>query len=286
MTIEATEMRRPGTRGLSPEAARLVEEHLHLIPALTRSTAAHYPQHADREELRQAAALGLVEAALRFDPVRGVPFDRWAVTRVRGAIIDAARAIDRAPRSVRAISRRIDAVSDELAQRLGRTPTSKELATEAKMSIAELDEHRARRNAGVVLSLEAPVNDEAGSAVGLADVLTDPDAPTPESAVDAEAVLGSLREAVRLLPPRLHTVIYGYFVAGRSSIELAEELGVTEARIAQIRAEGLAMMRHALAGPLGRTPGSDSVGRRAARTRDQYAQSVLAAIPRQRQVAC
>lgn len=265
---------RTGSGTLSPEAAKLVEDHLCLIPALTASIASHYPRHADREELAQAAALGLVEAALRYDPERGVPFECWASTRVRGAVVDAVRAIDFAPRSVRATSRHIDVTQDELSQKLGRTPTTRELADALKMSVRELDEHRARRYAGVVLSLDAPADSGDGSPVGLADVLAEVDGVGPETAYDEAECIALLREALRLLPERLYAVIHGYFVLGRTSLDLAEELGVTESRIAQMRAEGLAMMRHGLAGPLERTTGNESVGRRAARSREAYASAV------------
>jgi RNA polymerase sigma factor for flagellar operon FliA len=260
---------------LSPEAAKLVEQHMSLIPSLTASMAAHYPRHADREELAQAAALGLVEAALRFDPARGVPFERWAVARVRGAVVDAIRAIDFAPRSVRSTARHIDAAAETLCQDLGRTPTNEELAATLHMSIDELHDHRARRNSALVVSLDAPAATTEGATTGLADVLIDLDAPTPDAVVDEAESLAMLGAAVRLLPERMRTVIDGYFIAGRTSLELADELGVTESRIAQMRAEGLAMMRHALAGPLDRRmSGESGVGRRAARSREAYAAAV------------
>ena len=263
-----------GARTLSPEAAKLVEEHLSLIPALTAGMAAHYPRHADREELAQAAALGLVEAALRFDPTRGVPFDRWANTRIRGAVVDAIRAIDFAPRSVRSTSRHIDAAHEALTQQLGRTPTMTELATTLTMSVRELHDHRARRDSARVLSLDAPAATMEGSTAGLADVLVEMDAPTPDSVVEEAESIALLGAALRLLPERLRIVIDGYFVAGRTSLELADQLGVTESRIAQMRAEGLALMRHALAGPLDRRLAAGTVGRRAARSRDAYVAAV------------
>jgi RNA polymerase sigma factor for flagellar operon FliA len=262
-------------KSLSPEAAKLVEEHLSLIPALTAGMAARYPRHADREELAQAAALGLVEAALRFDPSRGVPFERWAVTRVRGAVVDAIRAIDFAPRSVRSRSRHVDAAHEALSQDLGRTPTTTELAATLKMSARELNDLRARRETARVLSLDAPAATAEATTTGLADLLVERDAPTPEDVVEEAESLALLGAALRLLPGRLRVVIDGYFVAGRTSLELAEELGVTESRIAQMRAEGLAMMRQALAGPLERRTAVDGgVGRRAARSREAYVAAV------------
>ena len=67
----------------------------------------HFPRHVDRDELARAGALGLVEAARRFDESRGVPFDRFAAQRIRGAILDAVRAADWAPRSVRTLARKL-----------------------------------------------------------------------------------------------------------------------------------------------------------------------------------
>ena len=276
MTAVTAQPARPSSRTLSREQAELVEKHMCLIPALTSSIASHYPRHADRDELTQAAALGLVEAALRYDPERGVPFECWATARMRGAVIDAVRAIDFAPRSVRATSRRIDAAEEELGAKLGRTPTAREVAEHLEMSVRELDEHRARRHSGLVLSLDAPTDATEGSPVGLAEVLADPGGLTPEEAVDEAESLALLHEAVRLLPERLHAVVHGYFVAGRTSLDLAEELGVTESRIAQMRAEGLAMLRHALGDLLGRSASTNPVGRRAASSREAYATEVAA----------
>ena len=82
------------------EVHRLIEEHLPLVRHVVFQVAVHFPRHVDREELATAGALGLVEAARRYDESRGVPFDRFAAQRIRGAILDAVRAADWAPRSV------------------------------------------------------------------------------------------------------------------------------------------------------------------------------------------
>ena len=90
---------------LSDEARDLVVRHLPMVKQVVAGVAAHYPRHTDREELVQAATLGLVEAAARYDGSRGVPFDRWAALRVRGAIVDAVRGLDFAPRVLRSAKR-------------------------------------------------------------------------------------------------------------------------------------------------------------------------------------
>ena len=88
------------------DTSALIEANLPLVHHVVLQVAGHFPRHVDRQELARAGALGLVEAAQRFDPSRGVPFDRFAARRIRGAILDAVRAVDWAPRSVRAQARR------------------------------------------------------------------------------------------------------------------------------------------------------------------------------------
>ena len=89
------------------ELHALIEQHLPLVRHVVFQVAVHFPRHVDREELATAGALGLVEAARRYDESRGVPFDRFAAQRIRGAILDAVRAADWAPRSVRTLARKL-----------------------------------------------------------------------------------------------------------------------------------------------------------------------------------
>lgn len=83
---------------------RLIEDNLELVNHIVFQVAVHFPRHVDRDDLARAGALGLVEAAQRFDESKGVPFQRFAAQRIRGSIIDAVRAADWAPRSVRSLS--------------------------------------------------------------------------------------------------------------------------------------------------------------------------------------
>src|SRR6476619_6135568 len=116
----------------------LIEQHLPLVRHVVFQVAVHFPRHVDREELATAGALGLVEAARRYDESRGVPFDRFAAQRIRGAILDAVRAADWAPRSVRTLARRLEAAEQKLATELGRVPSPGETAAALSLSRAEL----------------------------------------------------------------------------------------------------------------------------------------------------
>ena len=231
----------------------LIEQHLPLVRHVVFQVAVHFPRHVDREELATAGALGLVEAARRYDESRGVPFDRFAAQRIRGAILDAVRAADWAPRSVRTLARKLEAVEQRLATELGRVPNVHETAEALGMKREELSRLQDRMFRSVVLALEYEVSD-ADEELTLVDVLADDSMKEPPEELETRELHSYLRDAVNLLPERHRLVIVGYFLEGRKSQDLAQLLGVTESRIspAALRGPGDAEGRHR--GPVRRRP--------------------------------
>jgi len=230
------------TATLDPAARKLVEQHLPLVRLVVSGVAAKFPRHADREDLASAGAVGLVEAARRFDPALGVPFARYASTRIRGAVLDAARSVDFAPRSVRGAEREIAAVQEKLSIDLGREATRSEVAAALGTTVEALADHDSRQHRSVVISLDAPADGPGGPA-SLAESILDSAAPDPLRRVEQRERHGYVRDAIALLPDRLRTVVVGYFLEGRTSADLADELGVTESRVSQLRSEGIALLR-------------------------------------------
>jgi RNA polymerase sigma factor for flagellar operon FliA len=221
----------------------MIEANLPLVKHIVLQVAVHFPRHVEREELARAGALGLVEAARRFDESRGVPFDRFAAQRIRGAILDAVRAADWAPRSVRTLARKLEATEQRLASRLGRVPTTEEMAEALSMDTSELARLRDRMFRSVVLALEHEVSDDVDDDLTLVDVLVDHTAIEPSEELETRELHAYLRDAIALLPERQRMVIIGYFLEGRTSQDLARFLGVTESRISQIRSEAVQMLK-------------------------------------------
>ena len=224
--------------------------------------------------------LGLVEAARRYDESRGVPFDRFAAQRIRGAILDAVRAADWAPRSVRTLARRLEGVEQRLATELGRVPSAKEMAGALGMTDAELARLQDRLFRSVVLALEHEVNDAGDEDLTLVDVLRDRSVTEPLEELESRELHAYLRDAVHLLPERHRLVIVGYFLEGRTSQELARFLGVTESRVSQLRSEALTMLKDGIeaqyAGPV--VAPEASIGR-VARRKAGYAAAIAEASP-------
>lgn len=228
------------------EVTALIEEHLPLVNHVVFQVAVHFPRHVDRDELARAGALGLVEAAKRYDEARGVPFNRFAAQRIRGAIIDGVRAADWAPRSVRALARRLDQVEQRLANQLGRVPSLAETAQALDISREELDRLRDRLFRSVVLAFDSLIGDSEDEELTLVDVLEDPDGREPAEELEQRELAAYLRDAVSLLPERHRLVVVGYFLEERTSADLARFLGVTESRVSQMRTEALAMLRQGI----------------------------------------
>src|SRR5436309_15998857 len=157
----------------------LIESHLGLVRQVLSTVAGHFPRHADREELAQAARLGLVEAAHRFDAERGVPFERWAALRIRGAILDSVRAVDFAPRTLRSSMRQAESARTELEAELRRTPTALEHAERLGMSVRALTALEGRAHRALVISLDAGVDRAEDEPRTLASTLVDPHQPNP-----------------------------------------------------------------------------------------------------------
>ncbi|MDZ7678926.1 MAG: sigma-70 family RNA polymerase sigma factor [Acidimicrobiales bacterium] len=229
---------------MNAEQQALVDSHLPLVEHLVLRASAGFPRHVDRGELIAAGTLGLVEAALRFDADRGVPFGRYAARRIRGAVLDAVRSADWAPRSTRQMARQADAATQAFASRTGRTPSDTELSGELGVAESEIQELRGRVHRGVVQSLELrPTDDEGTSPL---ERLVDRSASSPDEVLEQEELKGYLRAALKHLPERHRIVVVGHYIEQRSFEELAEFLGVTPSRVSQLRADAVEMIRDAI----------------------------------------
>jgi RNA polymerase sigma factor for flagellar operon FliA len=260
---------------MEPELTELIEKHLPLVKHIVFQVAVHFPRHVDREELARAGALGLVEAARRYDDDRGVPFERFAAQRIRGAILDAVRAADWAPRSVRSLARKLEGTEQRLATELGRVPSVDEMSKALGMSRAELNRLQDRMFRSVVLALEHETADDVEKDLTLVDVLVDEQSIEPSVELETRELHGYMRDAISLLPERHRLVIIGYFLEGKTSQDLAEFLNVTESRISQLRSESLLMLKEGIeAQYLNDSPEPGDVSGRVARRKATYAKGI------------
>lgn len=217
----------------------VVRQHMPLVGHLVREMLARVPAHVNRDDLLSAGYAALVAAARGYDEERGVPFARFAATRVRGALLDELRGLDWASRSVRQRARRTDSARQELTAELGRTPMIGEVAERLGCSVEDIESADDDVQRAVVFSLQG------FATAGADDMVTEPSLGPEELLVRRERI-GYLRHAIDALPERLRAVVTGYFFEERPMAAIAAELGVTESRVSQLRAEALTLLKEGL----------------------------------------
>jgi RNA polymerase sigma factor for flagellar operon FliA len=230
--------RRPSTPATDPATGDdLATTNLPLVGYLVSEILQRVPGHIRRDDLTSAGYLALVQAARAYDPERGVPFSRYAATRIRGALVDELRSHDWASRSVRARARQIDQAREQLSGDAGQRPSDDQVARHLGIGRDDVhavagDVHRA-----VLTSLQ-----HLGESADV-DALVPAHEPAPDEDILHRERLGYLTDSVAELPERLQRVIVGVFLEERPLAELAAELGVSESRVSQIRAEALQLLR-------------------------------------------
>jgi RNA polymerase sigma factor FliA len=221
------------------EQEALIRQHMPLVGHLVRDMLTRIPNHIHRDDLTSAGLHALVTAGRGWDPDRGIPFHRFASTRIRGAILDELRSLDWATRSVRTKARASDTTRQSLTTTLGRTPSNEELAQALGTTTSDVHQTETDVQRAAVLSLQ-------GFATFSADDLVTERTPGPEDMLLRREQIGYLHHAIASLPERLVTVITEYFLNERPMAEIAADLGVTESRISQLRAEALSLLRDGL----------------------------------------
>lgn len=216
----------------------LLARYIGLVHHAAREVAPRVRDAVSLEELFSAGSLGLLQAMEGFDLDRKLAFSTFAMRRIRGAILDELRARDPLSRADRAHVRRLDQAVAELEQRLGRAPLSEEVAQHLGIPSDEVARLKARTAAVGSVSLEGEPNGRA-----LADTIGDDADEAMYGALDRAERHGALQEALDALPSRERHILAQSYFAERPLREIARELGVTESRVCQLRAQALNRLR-------------------------------------------
>ena len=242
--------RRYKSDGDSAARERLVVAYSPMVKFVAGRLGAGLPSHVDDADLISYGLMGLIGAIERFEPERGIKFETFAMTRIRGAIIDELRSLDWVPRSVRSRAREIERAIVELERNLMRAPTDEEMANELDMSMDEFQDALIQISNSTIAALDElwTVSDSSGDQISLLDTLHDPDAPDPEKIVDASELKDRVADAIARLPEREKLVIALYYYENLTLREIGEVLGVTESRISQLHTKAVLRLRSRLAG--------------------------------------
>jgi RNA polymerase sigma factor for flagellar operon FliA len=231
---------------------RLVVAYSPLVKYVAGRMSSGLPAHVDEADLISYGLSGLISAIERFDLSREIKFETYAITRIRGAIIDELRTLDWVPRSVRARAREFERTNMKLEARLQRAPSDDEMAAELEISVDEFQEALLQISNSTIVALDElwNVSDSTGDQVSLLDTLPDRGAPDPEQVVDQSELRDRIADAIAALPEREKLVIALYYYENLTLREIGEVLGVTESRVSQLHTKAVLRLRSKLASEL------------------------------------
>jgi RNA polymerase sigma factor FliA len=224
---------------------RLVVAYSPLVKYVSGRMASGLPAHVEEADLISYGLGGLISAIQRFELEREIKFETYAITRIKGSIIDELRSLDWVPRSVRARARAIERANTKLEHKLQRAPTDEEMAKELEMTVSDFQDALLQISNSTVAALDElwTVSDASGDQVSLLDTLQDTGAPDPAAAMDATELKDRIADAIARLPEREKLVVALYYYENLTLREIGEVLGVTESRVSQLHTKAVLRLR-------------------------------------------
>ena len=223
---------------ISDNSEALVMQHLGLVKRVALHLKVRIPPFMELDELIQVGMIGLLEAARAFNPDKGVDFENFALSRVRGAILDEVRQLSYLPRSAVAFNKSESRATDALATELGRAPTQSELAEHLGDDIESFHKKRGNASRFETFSMEVVADEVMG--------IADERARQPEAIVEHADFMRAVTQAIADLPERDQLLMQLYYVEELNLKEIGEIVGVTESRVSQLLTATVKKLRSSL----------------------------------------
>ena len=226
------------------ERNQIVESYLPMIQCIARRISSRLPSNIHYNDLVSNAVIGLMDAIQKYDPSRNNKFKTYAEFRVRGAILDALRAQDWTPRSIRDKAKRIDRVTKALEQKYSRPPNEQEIAEALDVS---LDEYHSMLNQTKEVSLvsidESAIfnHTDKNSVLKMLE-----DADSSLQKIHKKSLQKVIVSAIKELPERQRIVLSLYYYEGFNLRKIGRILKVTESRVSQLHAQAIERLKYKL----------------------------------------
>ncbi|MBW3594488.1 MAG: RNA polymerase sigma factor WhiG [Actinobacteria bacterium] len=236
-------------RGSSEARDQLILHYSPLVKYVAGRVAVGLPANIEQADLMSYGIFGLIDAIDKYDRTKNVKFETYAISRIRGAIIDELRAIDWVPRSVRFKAREVEKAYAILENRLKRPPSDVEIAEELGISTDELNHIYTQLSNVSLIALDdiTSSDGEKGDKLSLLETLEDTKTANPMEAFESEEMREILVQAVNKLSEREKKVVTFYYFAGLTLAEIGQVLGVTESRVCQIHTKAVLALRGKIA---------------------------------------
>jgi RNA polymerase sigma factor for flagellar operon FliA len=235
------EYKRSGEQRLRDQ---LIVQYSALVKFVAGRVSVGLPHTIEQADLVSYGMFGLIDAIEKFDPERAIKFETYAITRIKGAIIDELRSVDWVPRSVRSKARSVEQAYAQLEGTLLRTPTDAEVAAELSISEPDLQQIFTQISFVGIVALDEVVSggDRGEGSTTLAQSLPDRGV-GPVAAYEVEEMKQILAGAINRLGEREKIVLSLYYYESLTLAEIGQVLGVTESRVCQIHTKAVLQLR-------------------------------------------
>ena len=225
---------------------RLIEHYLYLVKIALGRFIYTLPSYIGREDLESYGIIGLLQAFERYKPERGLKFETYALSRIRGAVLDYLRSLDPMTRGQRKKFKEVMASWHQLQSEKGKEPTLEELSNEMGISIQDISWIIEQNRSGIFFSLEQEKGED-GRELG-DDIADERPAFNPQEVLENKELIEYLGKIIDELPERERLCISLYYYEGLTLREIGQILGVGEPRVSQILSQTIIKLRSKMVG--------------------------------------
>lgn len=221
-------------RHLPQNKEKIVVNYIRLVEINAAKIKRTMPKFVEMEELKSMGMMGLLDAITKFDLERGLKFETFASTRIRGSILDGLRKQDWVPRTTRTKQKKIQEIVSKLEETLMRAPTHKEIAEELGINPREVNRILYFTEVGNILKLDTGIktveNEESISFIDTIGQNNYDDG----SMLDFQEMSDSVAHIIDNLPEKQKNVIKLYYAYGMNLAEVSNYLNLTQSRVSQL----------------------------------------------------
>jgi RNA polymerase sigma factor for flagellar operon FliA len=222
-----------------------LKEYAPLVKRIAHHMMLKLPGSVEVDDLIQAGMMGLLDAATRYDELRGAMFETYAAQRIRGAMLDELRGADWLPRSLRRDMRRIEAAISRLQQKLGKAPSESEIAKELGVTLPEYQQMLQEGRGAQLLYYEDFHGEGDEDFFERFEFSTDSN---PLELLQDGRFREALVQAIERLPERERMMMGMHYEQDMNLREIGEVMGVSESRVCQLHSQAVARLRTSMKG--------------------------------------
>ena len=229
--------------GKSEYRDALIVEYLYLVKYVVGRLGSAYPSYIKLDDLYSSGVTGLIRAVEKYNPAKNSKFETYAILLIKGAIIDELRELDWIPRSVHQKANQIAVASENLQQKLGRSPTDSELSQHLGLTNEEYEDVLVRIRPAILIPLNGEVSHNDEEVTPISERIPDAKAETSFEVADRKEFATLLEVAIGDLPEQERRVLVLYYYEELMLKEIGKLMGISESRVSQIHTKAILKLR-------------------------------------------